>query len=88
MFIAAALSPALTYSPSLTPSLALWLEWLRDELPLADLDEALGDIRALFEKAVDDYIGQSTCFSCHGNFVKCLSVLYVVPSPCHLEGRG
>lgn len=40
-------------------SSALWLEWVRDELPLAELDEAVGDIRALFEKAVDDYIGQS-----------------------------
>ena len=40
------------------PSPALWLEWLRDELPLAELDDAVGDIRALFEKAVDDYIGQ------------------------------
>ena len=42
-----------------SPHTALWLEWLRDELPLAELDEAVADIRALFEKAVDDYIGQS-----------------------------
>lgn len=43
----------------LSPDAALWLEWLRDELPLAELDEALGDVRTLFEKAVSDYIGQS-----------------------------
>ena len=32
-------------------SVEMWLSWLQDELP------ALSDIRALFEEAVDDYIG-------------------------------
>lgn len=83
--------PVVCYSCSFACSYsfspALWLEWLRDELPLADLDEALGDIRALFEKAVDDYIGQSACISCHGNFVKCLTVIKD-PSLCLWEGEG
>jgi hypothetical protein len=34
----------------------LWLQWLRDELMLTGIDEALMDIRALFEKAVKDYM--------------------------------
>ena len=41
--------------PPLT--IELWLQWLRDELMLTGIDEALKDIRALFEKAVKDYMG-------------------------------
>ena len=35
----------------------LWLQWIRDELMLSGIQEALVNIKALFEKAVDDYIG-------------------------------
>ena len=35
----------------------LWLQWIRDELMLSGIQEALQNIKALFENAVDDYIG-------------------------------
>ena len=37
-------------------SLELWLEWLKDELPLASVPEASMELRQLFERATEDYL--------------------------------
>ena len=34
----------------------IWLQWVRDELPLCSLPEAALQLRLLFETAVDDYL--------------------------------
>ncbi len=34
----------------------LWLQWIRDELPLCSLPEAALQLRILFETAVEDYL--------------------------------
>ena len=36
--------------------LELWLEWLRDELPLVSVPEAGMELRQLFERATEDYL--------------------------------
>ena len=44
-------------------SLELWLEWLKDELPLASVPEASMELRQLFERATEDYLCE--CRSVH-----------------------
>ena len=34
----------------------LWLEWIRDEMPLVSLPEAAMELRQVFERATEDYL--------------------------------
>ena len=37
-------------------TLEMWLEWIRDELPLVSIPEASTELRQLFERATKDYL--------------------------------
>ena len=43
--------------------LGMWLEWIRDELPLVSIPEASVELRQLFERATKDYLCTSHTLS-------------------------